>query len=150
MIREDKVIIMSKLAMLEKKGIKKDIKITNYYPEDYIYMNNLMTRISIFCMIAVGVVIHILLKLEKDIVIPSTSKELFIYYILPYGVITLVIMGIYTVISTSVYTKRYKEAEERVENYKLLMRQLEELDKIEEEEERRRGNGKRKTLNPAS
>lgn len=147
MINREKVIIMSKLAILDKQNIQKDLKITHYYPEDYVYINNLMTRLSIFVIIGIGILGHILLQMEQRIIIPTTGKELLIHYIVPYGGFTLVILVIYSIISTHVYTKRYKKAQERVNAYRKLMTELEELEKVEGE--RRRDDGKRKTLNPA-
>lgn len=144
MVDEKRVIIMSKLAVLDKNNIKKDLKITNYYPEDYVYMNNLKTRISMLIIVAMGALIHIMFQLEKNIVIPTTGVELFNTYILPYGGVAMLVLVFYTILSTKVYKRRYATASKRVETYRDLLKELDQLDKVEAEE-RGKHDGKRRT-----
>ena len=128
MVDQDKIIMMSKLAVLDKKR-KKDLRITHYYPEDYIYLNNFITRLSILIIIGGMMAVHVLLKLEEEMIIPSNANELFTHYVIPYGSVILIVMILYSFISTMVYTKRYKAAERRVETYNELLEALEETDK---------------------
>ena len=145
MIDQEQIILMSKLAALDKKYMRKDLRITKYYAEDYVYLNNMKTRMSILIMTIGCIVGHILLEVQHNISIPATGEELFRQYILPYGSGTIIILFLYTLLSTKVYTKKYREAEKRVSRYKELMGELEEVEK-QKEEERRRVNGRRKTF----
>ncbi|MGL4800478.1 MAG: hypothetical protein ACRCWY_13945 [Cellulosilyticaceae bacterium] len=144
MVDENKVMLMSRLAVLEKHSIKEDLKITSYYPEDYIYMNNVKTRLSILVVMIGLIGVQLLLKLEKGIYIPTNGSELLSYYIVPYGSVIIGVLIFYSWLSTCVYKKRYKEAEARVTRYKEL---LEQLDEWEEGalQERWGNNGKRST-----
>lgn len=149
MINEEKVIAMTKLAMLEKNNIQKDLRITSYYPEDYVYINNLITRISMFFIVGAMIGVHILIKMEEEIIIPSTGRELFMHYMLPYGTVVLAVLLIYTLISTAAYTRKYQRAEKHVMAYNELLQQLDEEDS-QVEVERREADGKRKNLTRAS
>lgn len=145
MIHEEKILIMSQLAILDKYNIKKDLKITSYYPEDYVYLNNLKTRVSILIITVLGACGYLLFELEKEIVIPTTGVELFKSYLLPYGSVILGVLLFYTILSTRVYNKRYREAQERVNTYQQLLKELDRLEAVREEE-RRMYDGKRKTF----
>lgn len=133
MVRREKIIIMSKLAILDKNNVKKDMKITSHYPEDYIYINNIFTRISLFILISIGCGLHILLNLENEILVPTSAQELFSMYLLPYGSVIVAVLVIYTLLSTYIFRKRYKEAYERVTKYKKLMKRLDELEQTNHE-----------------
>lgn len=129
-----KIILMSKLAIEEKTSLKQDQKITSYYPEDYIYINNFKTRLFIILLMGVGIIAHILLRIQAGMDFPTTGKEIFVWYIIPYGSLVLLVSILYTIISTSVYKKRYNEAQKRMIAYRKVLRELEEheLDKNEE------------------
>ncbi|MGL4363012.1 MAG: hypothetical protein ACRCSG_07100 [Cellulosilyticaceae bacterium] len=128
MINKEKIIVMSKLAVLEKNHIEKDFKATTYYLKDYIYINNIITRISILCIVGGILSIYIFTKLETDIVIPTTWMELFLYYIIPYGSILALSLFVFSLISKSVYRQKYKTIIKRVDDYQKLYETLETID----------------------
>ena len=128
MVDQEKIMIMSKLAVLEKKR-RKDLRITHYYPEDYIYINNFITRLSVLVIVGGMMAIHVFLKMEEEIILPSSANELFTHYIIPYGSVIVIILLIYSFISSMVYSKRYKEADKRVGAYNELLDELDKKDK---------------------
>lgn len=130
-----KIVLMTKLAIEEKVYLKQDEKITSYYPEDYVYINNFKTRLLIIILMGIGVIGHVFLRIQSGMLFPSTGEEVFVYYIIPYGSIVILAVLLYTVLSTMVYKKRYNQAQRRIANYRKTLRDLEEyeLDKSKEE-----------------
>lgn len=122
---EKKIILMSKLAIEEKKWIKEDKKITSYYPEDYIYINNFKTRALVMSMTGIIMVISIFFKLQAGGGLPITAIDICVQYVIPYGCIMLAITLVYSLFSKGVYRKRYNLAQERMNGYKRNLRELE-------------------------
>ncbi len=144
MIEAERIIVMSQLAKLKKQGLDESVKITQYYIEDYVYIKNFVTRIGILCILGGWAVADIMAKAQEKLVIPTTLQEVISSYILPYGSVTLLVLVVYTMLSTRVYTKRYYAAQEQVAVYNYLMQQLERLD---DKEDRGGRDGKRKSSN---
>lgn len=120
---------MSKLAIKDKQFTKKDKAITSYYPEDYIYVNNFKTRLWILAVIAGGIGAYILWKIEQGLNIPTTIQGWLVEYVVPFGVCTLVVLGIYSVLGTSVYLQRYKKADKRKKDYYTALENLNNYEK---------------------
>lgn len=127
---ERKIILMSKLAIEEKIDLKKDEKITSYYPEDYVYVSNFKTRVLIVLFMGVSAIAHIIFKIQSGMTFPTTGKEIFAYYILPYGGTIILAVILYTIISTTVYKRRYARAQKRINSYRKTLRELEEYEQI--------------------
>ena len=125
-----KIILMTKLAIEEKKSLKKDSNITSYFSEDYLYVNNFKTRTLVLVMTSIILCAYIFLKLHKGGSLPTTAGQVFVQYVIPYGVIMLVITLVYSVLSSRVYKKKYKQAGQRISEYKKDLRELEELEAI--------------------
>lgn len=134
---EKKIILMSKLAIEEKTYLKKDEKITSYYPEDYVYMNNFKTRCLVVLLVGIGCIGHIFMRIQLGLTFPTTVQEVFSDYIIPYGGTVILVAWIYTILSTCVYKKRYTQANKRISNYRKTLRELEEY----EVDESKGGNG---------
>ena len=116
---------MSKIAIEEKKFTKKDKEITDYYPEDYIYINNFKTRILVLMMVCGLIAGQFLLKVQTGFNMPITIRGWIYEYIIPYGLIVLISLVVYTFISTLVYTTKYRNAEKRKKNYEKALVELE-------------------------
>lgn len=125
-----KIILMTKLAIEEKKSLKKDSNITSYFSEDYLYVNNFKTRTLVLVMTGLILCAYIFLKLHKGGSLPTTAGQVFVQYVIPYGAIMLVITLVYSVLSSRVYKKKYKQAGQRISEYKKDLRELEELEAI--------------------
>lgn len=123
-----KIILMTKLAVEEKKWLKKDTQITSYYPEDYLYVNNFKTRALVLVMTGIILCAYIFLKLQNGGSIPTTAAEVFIQYVIPYGGIMLAVTLVYSLLSNRVYKKKYRQAQQRMSQYKKDLRELEELE----------------------
>lgn len=140
MVDQEKIKLMTKLAINDKYYTKEDKKITNYYPEDYIYLCNFKSRILIMILVVGGVIAHLLWRVNKGLNMPTTLQEIISKYIIPYGLILVVCLIIYTIISTIVAKKRYKQAVLRMEKYQKLVQELE----IHEKEQEEKYGAKRK------
>ena len=125
---ERKIVLMSKLAVEEKTNLKNDEKITSYYPEDYIYINNFKTRLLIILLMGCGIIGHIFLRIQEGMTFPTTGKEVFACYIIPYGGAVILVTFLYTLISSRVYKRRYAQAQKRITNYRKYLRELEEYE----------------------
>lgn len=135
MLDQEKVINLTKIAIMEKNRIKKDMNITSYYQEDYVYINNLRTRISVLFIVGLGIALSLIWRIEKGLGIPVNLTEIMEGYVIPYGSVLITIVVTYTFISTLIYRKKYQEAEKRVAQYEGLLQAVEnrEVTKIEEE-----------------
>lgn len=128
---QNKIILMTKLALYEKKDLEKDKKIMAYYIEDYIYLNNLKARLGFTIVMLIFMGIDILNTIVTDIVIPTSLWEFVKIYVSPYVLPWGIGIGIYTAISTYIYGKKYRESQRRYLEYRKLSR---ELDEYEQEE----------------
>lgn len=128
MIDQNKIVLMSKLALEEKKFTKKDRKITEYYLEDYIYISNLKTRLIVLVIVGIMMMAQILYKVEEGLNIPTTIREWVLQYIIPYGSVMLIALVVYTFFSSIVYTKQYNSAEKRKKKYQKALKELEEYE----------------------
>ncbi|MGL4737255.1 MAG: hypothetical protein ACRCW2_07320 [Cellulosilyticaceae bacterium] len=133
MINNEKVKIMTQMAINDKYYTQKDKRIVAYYPEDYVYLSNFKSRIMIFLLVAAAMAGHLLLRVNNGLNMPTTVEEIVFRYALPYGGALLVILVIYTMISSRYAKKKYRLAAERMEAYQKLSSQLEVYDKEREE-----------------
>ncbi len=124
MIDEKKIILMTKLALYEKNSMVEDERKLNYFVEDYVYINNLKTRISITILMGIIAVIGSIIKFNETLIFPMSLEELITEYLMVYIVPWLVLMIIYTFISTLVYGKIHYRAKKSYKKYINLMKQL--------------------------
>ncbi|MDA3730011.1 hypothetical protein PBV87_00590 [Niameybacter massiliensis] len=126
---KNKIILMSKLAIEEKQSLNKDKKITSYFSEDYIYVNNFKTRLLVFIMTGIIMFLYIFAKLQIGGTLPTNLEEVVGQYIIPYGGSMIAIILAYSVISSQIYQKKYNLAQSRINSYKKNLKALEELEK---------------------
>lgn len=125
MANREKIILMTKLALHDKKYSRTDRQKLSYYMEDYIYINNLKTRIGIHMMTIIIAIIGTVKFVENEAIFPETIHEVVSLYIKPYLIPWLILVISYTFISSMIYAKQYKEAQRRQKEYKSLLKQLE-------------------------
>lgn len=125
---KNKIILMSKLAIEEKQSLNKDKKITSYFSEDYIYVNNFKTRLLVFIMTGIIMFLYIFAKLQIGGTLPTNLEEVVGQYIIPYGGSVIAIILAYSVISSQIYQKKYNLAQSRINSYKKNLKALEELE----------------------
>lgn len=123
---KQKIILMSKLAIEEKQSLKKDKKITSYFSEDYIYVNNFKTRLLVFITTGIIMLLYIFAKIQTGGTLPTNIQEVVGQYIIPYGGGMIIIILGYSLISSQVYKKKYYLALDRITDYKKNLRELEE------------------------
>ncbi|TCT14667.1 hypothetical protein EDC18_105149 [Natranaerovirga pectinivora] len=128
MLSEEKIKIMTKLAIYEKNIGKEDFRINDYFKHDYILINNMKTRIGIT--IALMMLFGGHAVLELFVFVEERTNIDFIKLGITYGVLYLVLILVYSVLSTRIYSQRYKEAQARLSGYKKL---IEKINKIKDE-----------------
>ncbi len=117
-----KIILMSQLALYEKKYGKDDLKKTTFYRHDYVYLKSMWARfyavlagiilITIYCVILLSTI-----GLNDTIEYIQANYKNFAYFLI--GIFLL-----YTVIGKVVYSKEYEKSTRRLESYARLLRKL--------------------------
>lgn len=135
MIDQDRIILMTKLAVYEKKYIKEDRRRNSYYVEDYIYVKNFKTRFSVTLVVILFATINIMKMINQNVIIPTSLASFIDSYIKPYLVPWIMILIGYTILSTIIYQTRYALSQKRLQSYSKLLKQLDtyEQDKADEE-----------------
>jgi hypothetical protein len=120
MLNEQKIKMMTKLAIYENNIGKEDLEINEYYRRDFILIKNIKTRIaiSIACLILFGS--HALIEFFMDLTVINNLMGLGIIYLILYAVLLIV----YSLISTRIYAKRYEEAQARLSGYKKVLARI--------------------------
>ncbi|MEG0387538.1 MAG: hypothetical protein RR090_10955 [Niameybacter sp.] len=131
---EKKIILMSKLAIEEKCSIVKDKRITSYFSEDYIYINNFKTRLMVMIVTVMIIFIFTFFKIQIGGELPTTIEEVVLEYILPYGSVLIGTLVVYSALSSQVYRKRYNAALNRMNSYKQNLKALEAYESSTQEE----------------
>lgn len=122
MIKEEKVILMTKLASYEGGKGKKDISVLNYFRSDYIGFQILKSVIaatlSFLAVFAVYVFYNfeILMQDVYKMDLLSFGKTIVILY--------LCTVGAYGVISYVVYASRYNKAKKNLRTYYANLKKL--------------------------
>lgn len=119
---------MTKLALYEKKYMQKDKRKVNYFIEDYIYLRNFWVRLGISILILFNIALGAFKIISNEIIFPKTMGEFFDVYIQPYVMPWLILIVVYTLISTYASGKEYRKASNRYSEYKKLLRELEKYD----------------------
>jgi hypothetical protein len=126
MLDKDKIIIMSKMAVYDKRHGNADRAVFSYFRRDYIYRKNMWTRFSVAlgALFLLGVYwlhqifIYAVDIQELDITQSVTDSVLFL----------LAVMAVYTMIGTIQGTIQYYKVQRRVEDYISMIEVLEEED----------------------
>lgn len=133
MLNEEKVRLMTKLAIYEKKEGKADFKVSKYYRTDYIGLNVINSTIvaTFIYLAAVGcIVIDNIETLLTDITsmdLLSIGRTMLVWY--------LVFVIAYVVISMIVYNIKYFTTKKKLEKYDEDLRKLYKLYKTERKKE---------------
>lgn len=133
MINNEKVKIMTQMAINDKYYTRKDKRIVSYYPEDYVYLSNFKSRVMVFGLAVIIMIGHLLLRVNEGMNMPTTLEEIVLGYVIPYGGVLVLVLVLYTMVSTRYARKKYRQAAKRMENYQNLSSQLEVYEKEREE-----------------
>jgi hypothetical protein len=121
-VNKEKVKIMTNLAIYEKNLGKDDFTVNNFFKSNYISYNNFKTRLGVaiaMCIIFAG---DLMRRITKDI--NNITEIDYVSIGIRYLIILAIVLTIYTILSTFIYKKRYKNAETRIEKYKKLINKL--------------------------
>ena len=136
MVNQLKIITMTRLALYDKHEGPADRAANDYFRHDYIYRNNLGTRLAVGFggLIILGFYwirtffLNQMDIFELDFQQIITDSLLFI----------LAILAVYSLIGTIQGTRKYYLVQKRLAQYQALVRQLERLDerRVKEEDEK--------------
>lgn len=122
MVNKDKLKLMIKIALHEKKYNAKDKKINEFYRNDYIYKKNAINRIGIFiglCLVFFVMILDMIYVQEVDI-FTLDYKALAIKFV----IVSLIVFSIYTVVGIFKYGKEYDISQKRYKRYFLMLNAL--------------------------
>jgi len=123
MVNKDKIILMAKMAVQDKRHGDSDRKVFSYYRRDYIYRKNMWTRLYVGIGAGFLLVFYWLYQIfvygvnlqELDIRQSVTDSVLFL----------LAMMALYTLIGTIQGTHQYYRVQKRMGRYMAMMKRLE-------------------------
>jgi len=132
LIDKEKIKLMSKLAIYEKNYGSIDEKMNGYYKSDYVYFQNWWARISavIAGFFIVGLFFLQKIFIEKIGIFDLNYKE----YGIRIAAFILILMAVYSFISSYVNGKKYDESQERIKQYMEMLKQLDEHKSLKQEE----------------
>ncbi|MCL2575642.1 MAG: hypothetical protein FWE33_04335 [Defluviitaleaceae bacterium] len=122
MIDKERIRLMAKMAVYDKKGFERDAQANQYFRHDFIYKKNMALRFSVGvgCLIlALFYFLHMLVIQERDIFTLDFRAEF-----VALAIFAIVVMVFYSLIGTIIFTREFLLAQRRVEEYFGLMRQL--------------------------
>jgi len=124
MVDQNKIVLMSKLALYEKKYMRRDQRIIHYFVEDYVYINNFITRLGISVITLFFIGIGAFRIIYDGIIFPTSLEHFIEVYLGPYIGPWLIAMIGYTMLSSIVYGARYRKVQKRFSAYKKIMKEL--------------------------
>ena len=122
MYDKDKIRIMSKMAVYDKRDFDRDAKAGQYFRHDFIYKKNMQMRffLGIGCVILMFFYVMYLLAIEgADLFAMDFQAEAvrLLFF-------TILLMVGYSLIGTIIYTREFLISERRINAYFALMRKL--------------------------
>lgn len=140
MINEERVKVMTKLAIYESTKGKKQLNISKYYKRDYVRYNMFKTIVTSTIAFLLLIGIAGLLKAEE--LLTNLNSSDLIQLAVRVGIVYVVFVIAYAVIAYIVYSIRYERMKPDVVVYNHNLKKLKELYDAEEKELRDRRTGK--------
>ena len=129
MISEEKLKIMTKMAIYDKNEGKDDFEIGKYYKKDYLTFNYIKTWIcatiaylGLWCLILVA---------NMDTAVLTLGSFKFVLSVIAFILFYVLFVLVYEVLTYKIYSIKYDRAKKRLNEY---MEQVEELNKMYEKE----------------
>ena len=129
MISEEKLKIMTKMAIYEKNEGKDDFEIGKYYKKDYLTFNYIKTwkcatiaYVGLWCLILVA---------NMDTAVLTLGSFKFVLSVIAFILFYVLFVLVYEVLTYKIYSIKYDRAKKRLNEY---MEQVEELNKMYEKE----------------
>lgn len=133
MINKDKIIIMTKLAVYDKNYGESDKRYENYFVEDYVYRRNAGVRFSVLLGTFIILIFYYLLRFAGDNVDVLTLD--YRQEVMNIAVFVIIMLFVYTVISSITATVDYHLSERRRRKYFSMIQKLNNLSARKEQEE---------------
>ena len=130
MINEEKVKLMTKLAVYEKNQENQDLVMSKYYKNDYVRYNCLKTVVTSTICYWVIVIAVVMLKFQDILNQINEMDYIRLIYILMVGYVAFAF--IYTIIAYIIYNIRYTKAKPGLINYNKNLKKLIELETEED------------------
>lgn len=129
MLNNEKIILMTKLALYEQGEGKDKIPVGRYFKSDYIGMRLLSSFVYINIAYIICVVLWFMAKGES--VIKKVTNANIISTIIIFAIIYVVVVFVYMILSYVYYTYKFKSIRRSLKEYNA---QLKQLHKIQEKE----------------
>lgn len=140
MLNEEKIRLMTGIAMFEKKMMKESVPANRYFKSDYVGSHLIRSFIAYSLTVCLCLVLWVLYRFD-DLInamaideLLSLGSHLVIYYVA--GLLA------YLVVTWKIYSKRYDEASGRIKIYQAKLRRLEK--KYDQQAAKENGEEKRK------
>lgn len=124
MLNEEKIRLMTDVAVFEKKNGPKVTAITSYFKNDYISRNMIRGFLSFTLCAALILVLWALFNM--DLFISSVGVDALLSILKKAGVLYLIGLAVYLALICTVYGKRYDDA---VRTNRIYVAKLKHLDK---------------------
>ncbi len=124
MVNEEKVRMMTKLAIYEDGIGKQELKLAKYYKSDYIKYNMLKTVVITAVCYWMAVGLYALMNLQKLIDNLATMDYMRVLYILGAGFV-IVLVG-YAIFARIYYDRKYEAARPNIVIYNHFLKKMEE------------------------
>ena len=125
MLSEERIRIMTEMALFEQDGGKQKLKISSYFRRDYAGFKAIATLLWILVAFALGFVLYIILNFEE--LIDHLTMDKIIHIGIRAGIVLLALLVVYIVITYIIYSRRHRNAVRDVKEYYALLRRLERL-----------------------
>ena len=115
MLDEQKLKIMTELASYEQNHGKEDMKISEYYRNDYagfhVICSIIWMTVGYACVVALGIFVKL------DFILDNLSKRML--FLLVMGILGgyLVVVVVYALISNYLFRRKYKAASKRLKTF---------------------------------
>lgn len=123
MLNQDKIRIMTRLAIYEQGKGKEELKINKYYKNDYIRLQVIKSFVS--CTLASLLIAAIIILYQSEYLILNATKLNFVEIGKATLLIYIVLSIFYFIITTTSASLKYSKAKKSLRKYNYLLRKLE-------------------------
>jgi hypothetical protein len=124
MVREDKVKLMSKIAIYEKNKGRTEIPMNSYYKGDYVRLHSLKAAVHATIAFALGAVLVVVYRLEY--ILTNVMRMDYVRLALGIGILYGLWVFLYWLVARIVYARRYEAARPNIIIYNHHLKKLQE------------------------
>ena len=122
MLNNNKIRLMTKLAVYERKVGKEDIKLSKYYKTDYVRYQVIK---SIICAtMGFGLILLLIVLYRSEFLIRNAIKldyKTLGLYVLGFYIITIAVYGLSSIV---IYSRKYDKSRKKLGRYYKLLKRL--------------------------